>query len=63
MAVKTRLWLAAGVRLVWIVWPAARQVEVWQSNTDTPTSLTDKDLLDGESVLPGFTCPLAHILT
>jgi Uma2 family endonuclease len=63
MAVKTRLWLAAGVRQVWVVWPAARQVDVWEPDRDTPTSLTDRDQLDGGSVLPGFTCPLAHILT
>jgi Uma2 family endonuclease len=30
MAEKAKLYLASGVWLVWIVWPAARQVDVWE---------------------------------
>ncbi|HEX6121639.1 MAG TPA: Uma2 family endonuclease, partial [Ktedonobacterales bacterium] len=36
LAAKARRWLDAGVRLVWIVWPKARRVDVWLPGGDAP---------------------------
>ena len=62
MAEKARLWLAAGVRLVWIVWPADRQVDVWLPGMDEPAAtLREHDALDGRDVLSGFSLPVARL--
>lgn len=49
---------AAGVELVWIADPHTRTVAVYTSPTEFQTR-TDTDTLDGGTVLPGFTVPLA----
>jgi Uma2 family endonuclease len=62
MAAKARLYLAAGVRLVWIVWPKYQQVDVWRPGADQPlATLEIGAALDGLDVLPGFTYPLADL--
>jgi Uma2 family endonuclease len=62
MAAKARLYLAAGVRLVWLIWLRYQQVDVWQSGSDQPVvTLGMGDALDGLDVLPGFTYPLADL--
>jgi Uma2 family endonuclease len=62
MADKARLWLESGARLVWIVWPRDRQVDVWLPGHDEPAAtLGVSDQLDGRDVLPGFTYPLADL--
>ena len=62
MAEKARTWLNAGVRLVWMVWPAAKQVEVWVQGHDEPVATLDiGDALDGRDVLPGFSYPVASL--
>lgn len=62
MAAKARLYLEAGVRLVWLVWPKYRQVDVWRPGTDAPiATLNDTAALDGLDVVPGFTYPLARL--
>jgi len=62
MAEKARLWLESGARLVWIVWPRDRQVDVWLPGHDEPiATLGTSDQLDGRDVLPGFTYPLADL--
>ena len=62
MAEKAHTWLNAGVRLVWMVWPGARQVDVWVQGHDEPVaSLGVGDVLDGRDVLPGFSYPLASL--
>jgi Uma2 family endonuclease len=62
---KARAWLAAGVRLVWVVWPRLRQVDVWQPDAQGAAQrvgiLELGDVLDGLDVLPGFTYPLADL--
>jgi Uma2 family endonuclease len=56
MAAKASLYLAAGVRLVWIVWPATQSVDVWHPGHDEPTArLSTADALDGMAVVPDFT--------
>ena len=62
MATKAKIYLNAGVRLLWIVWPGNRTVDVWRPGSDQPiTSLTISDALDGLDVVPGFTYPLADL--
>lgn len=56
---KVSEYLAAGVRLVWIVFPAKRTVWVRRpaNATEGPaTELKASDTITGESVLPGFAC-------
>jgi Uma2 family endonuclease len=62
MEAKVRLYLAAGVRLVWIIWPETRTVEVWRP-AGTGTTLSEGGSLDGADVLPGLTIPLADIFS
>jgi Uma2 family endonuclease len=55
MAAKASLYLTAGVRLLWIVWPAARAVDVWLPGGEEPVArLAATDALDGMDVVPGF---------
>ena len=62
MAAKARLYLVAGVRLVWLIWPRYQQVDVWQPGSDQPVvTLGMGDALDGLDALPGFTYPLANL--
>lgn len=62
MAEKARRYLEAGVRLVWVVWPRYRQVDVWRPGAGEPlATLAVGDTLDGYDVLPGFAYPLAQL--
>lgn len=71
---KARVWLGAGVRLVWNVWPRRQEVDVWRTDgavgaahLETTLKASAGDLLDGLDgldvldVLPGFTHPLAAL--
>ena len=57
---KTADWLSAGVRQVWVVDPQLCQVAMYRSATDVQI-LTEKDTLEGGTMLPGFACPVAEI--
>jgi Uma2 family endonuclease len=57
---KAEEWLRAGVRLVWLLYPATRTAMVYRS-LDDPTNLTEHDHLDGNDVVPGFTCPVGDL--
>ncbi len=48
-------WLEAGVRAAWVLDPRARQVRVYRQDGSVAL-LTAADSLDGESVVPGFSC-------
>lgn len=60
IATKVEDYLAAGSRLVWIVYPKRKVVVVYRPN-NTVGFLHESDELDGEDVLPGFRCPLDKI--
>lgn len=61
MGAKAWLWLQRGARLVWVVWPQRREVDVWTPGRDVPATLSTGDTLDGGDVLPGFTYALADL--
>jgi Uma2 family endonuclease len=63
MAAKARLYLSAGTRLVWVVWPHGSHIDVWriEKRTGPIRTLTIADALDGENVIPGFSYPVADI--
>jgi Uma2 family endonuclease len=62
MDAKARLWLERGVRLVWVVWPRRRTVDVWQTGDTKPrATLAIGDSLDAGDVLPGFIHPIADL--
>ena len=54
-------WLNAGARLVWVIDPERREARVYRGDGTTQT-LGEDQALDGEDVLPGFTCQLHGIL-
>ncbi len=58
---KVADYLRAGTPLVWVIDPDLRQVRVHRSD-HTMEIIGETGFLDGESVLPGFTCALAEIL-
>jgi Uma2 family endonuclease len=61
MTAKVRLYLSFGTRLVWIVWPRYKRVDIWRLGDETPKSLGIADTLDGEDVVPGFTYAVARL--
>jgi Uma2 family endonuclease len=62
VAKKVRVYLDAGVRLVWVIWPGSKMADVWRPGSDTPSvTLTVADRLDGLDVVPGFSYPLADL--
>jgi Uma2 family endonuclease len=60
MARKRQDYFAAGVHLVWQVEPSTRTVEVFTA-PDQSTVLHETHILDGGTVLPGFTLPLQEL--
>jgi hypothetical protein len=62
MDAKARLWLERGVRMVWVVWPRRRNIDIWLPGDDRPrATLGTGDMLDGGDVLPGFLYPVADL--
>ena len=57
---KAQMWLLHGIRLVWVVYPNTRAVDVYRAG-GAVTTLTDADSLDGLDVLPGFACEVGAI--
>jgi len=57
---KAQSYIAAGVRLVWVVDPETRQAHVFRPGK--PVAIVEAhESLSGEDVLPGFTLPLSEI--
>jgi len=59
--VKVGDWLEGGARLVWVVDPQRRLARIYRQD-GTETSIDEHARLEGEDVLPGFSCLLAAIL-
>jgi len=57
---KVGEYLDAGVCLIWIVRPKDETVTIYRSNGQIEQLQVD-DTLDGEDVLPGFSCSVADI--
>jgi Uma2 family endonuclease len=71
MAAKVQTYLIGGTALVWVFRPEREAVEVWRPR-DLRTRYQDMragitlhadsgDTLDGEDVVPGFSCPVAPL--
>ena len=60
VADKVAMWLSHGVRLVWVVRPDSRTIEVHRPAADMRT-LSESDALDGLDVLPGFSCLVSAV--
>jgi len=59
MREKARYYLAHGSRLVWLVFPEKRIIEVYSATEEQ--ILTESDTLMGGDVLPGFSIPVRSI--
>jgi Uma2 family endonuclease len=59
---KVMEYLAVGVRLIWVVHPAQRTVTVYPGDR-TGHVRTEGDILDGGTVLPGFTLAVEDIFS
>ncbi len=57
---KALMWLSHGARLVWAAHPNTRAVDVYRANGEHAT-LSEGDSLDGDDVLPGFTCAVSDV--
>ena len=58
---KVADWLAAGTTIVWVVDPQRREARVYRQDGSLSVLGSD-DALEGENVLPGFTCLLKDVL-
>ncbi|QDU26090.1 hypothetical protein ETAA8_11640 [Anatilimnocola aggregata] len=58
---KVNFYLTAGVRLVWVIDPAARKASVYHPD-GRGVIINADDPLDGEEVVPGFRCKLRELL-
>jgi Uma2 family endonuclease len=59
---KARAYMDNGTRLLWIIYPDTREVEVHQP-VQPMRLLTASETLDGAEVLPGFSLPLATLFS
>ena len=57
---KALMWLSYGVRLVWVVNPSTRSVDMYREGRAAAT-LTENDALDGLDVVPGFNCVVREV--
>jgi len=57
---KVADWIEAGSGMVWVVSPKLRTVTVYQSLTEISV-LTEKDIVDGHDVVPGFKIAVTEI--
>ncbi|MBC8098399.1 MAG: Uma2 family endonuclease [Armatimonadetes bacterium] len=56
---KAQRYLADGVRMVWVIDPAKRQVTVYHG--EQTSILSGDDTLLGSDVIPGFEVPLTRL--
>lgn len=60
LAAKATSYLRSGSRLVWVVWPIRRSIEVFSPGAP-PFQLSGADVLDSGEVLPGFRLPVSRV--
>jgi Uma2 family endonuclease len=60
MQIKLKEYFLGGVKLVWLIDPEARTAETYTA-PDKVTAITAGGTLDGGTVLPGFSLPLATL--
>ncbi len=60
VADKIAMWLEAGVRLLWAVYPA-RETVIKHRPNQPPVTLASHEAIDGAEVVPGFTLPVSRI--
>ena len=60
MREKATYYREKGSRLVWLIYPEKRLVEVYQENADIEI-LMEGDSLDGKAVLPNFSLPVKNL--
>ena len=53
-------WIEAGARMVWVVNPKRQTITVFRPSAD-PQTLAEKDVLEGQDVVPGFRCVVAEV--
>ena len=58
---KVADWLGAGTQLVWVIDPERLEARVYRRDGSL-SLLQEHDSLDGEDVLPGFSCSLQAVL-
>ena len=58
---KAHEYLRGGVELVWVIYPLTRQLYAYTAPNAPPRLFTDADTLDGGTVLPGFSAPMADL--
>lgn len=58
---KVAAWLGAGTKIVWVIDPERREARVFRQDGSL-VLLGDDDALEGEDVLPGFSCALRNVL-
>ena len=57
---KAWMWVSYGVRLVWVVHPDKRTIDVYRPDLAVST-LGEDAFLDGADVLPGFSCAVSAV--
>ena len=58
---KVKEYLAAGVRLVWVIFPETRSARIHRADGSV-AEVRETDPLDGEDVIPGFRCTVGDLL-
>lgn len=71
LAERAGIWLGAGTRVVWIIWPALRQVDIWRAREDVSASTGAEtvdvmirnvhNVLELPDIIPGFSYPVVHL--
>jgi Uma2 family endonuclease len=62
MRQKRKEYFDSGTRLMWIVYPESRTIEVFDQPSEAPARhLTESDTLDGAAVLPGFSLKVSEL--
>jgi Uma2 family endonuclease len=58
---KIQLYRDAGVRLIWVVNPESRTVDIHRFGITPGVIVRERDEISGDDVIPGFRCPVAAL--